>query len=305
MLYHIDRRILAEMASNNTMTVLGFTFDPSDPAVIIEYSLANILANSLIPLPLAGSMTAIGTLLFGMLSGMVINTVTAVIGAEISLLFVRHACRPCLERRLGRFHAKYKALDAALTSQGAQIALLIRLAPVAPMVLTNILLSLTSISQFTYLWTCAIGIVPANLPYAYAAQVGVSIANEFPPKDPFMLIMTVVGLIASIAIAWKIGVIANRVLRRHGFGDGEGEADQERGIESAADDNDESSAAPTPQRGGGAGGSGGGDVEMTSCGGDGDAPAGAPNSKKGLLSKGGRQDRKFKTLKEEEEDPDL
>ena len=161
MLYHIDRRILAEMASNNTMTVLGFTFDPSDPAVIIEYSLANILANSLIPLPLAGSMTAIGTLLFGMLSGMVINTVTAVIGAEISLLFVRHACRPCLERRLGRFHAKYKALDAALTSQGAQIALLIRLAPVAPMVLTNILLSLTSISQFTYLWTCAIGIVPA------------------------------------------------------------------------------------------------------------------------------------------------
>ena len=99
------------------------------------------------------------------------------------------------------------ALDAALTSQGAQIALLIRLAPVAPMVLTNILLSLTSISQFTYLWTCAIGIVPANLPYAYAAQVGVSIANEFPPKDPFMLIMTVVGLVASIAIAWKIGVM--------------------------------------------------------------------------------------------------
>ena len=69
------------------MTVLGFTFDPNSPAIILEYSIANVIATSVIPLPLAGSMTAIGTLLFGMLSGMVINTVTAVIGAEISLLF--------------------------------------------------------------------------------------------------------------------------------------------------------------------------------------------------------------------------
>ena len=59
----------ANATGGTSMTVLGFTFDPSSPAIIVEYSLANVLACSLIPVPLAGSMTAIGAALFGMLGG--------------------------------------------------------------------------------------------------------------------------------------------------------------------------------------------------------------------------------------------
>jgi len=232
----------ADAGPATSMTVLGFTFDPHSHAVIVQYSLANIIATSLIPLPICGALAAIGAVLFDLVPGMCLNVATSIVGGWISLFFVRYACRPCLERRLGRWHAKYKALDAALTAQGAQIALLIRLAPVAPMVLTNVLLSLTSIDLFTYTWTCSIGLFPANLPYAYAAVSVKAIANEFPPRDPLMLTMTVVGFVASVAIAWKLGVIAKRVLSRHGFGDDDddGRADKgDGGIESAADDETE------------------------------------------------------------------
>ena len=63
---------------------------------------------------------------------------------------------------------------------------------------------LTSISTWTYLWTCAIGLIPSNLPYAYGAQLGASLASEFPPSDPVMLTMTILGFVASVAIAWKV-----------------------------------------------------------------------------------------------------
>ena len=82
--------------------------------------------------------------------------------------------------------------------------------------MSNILLSLTSIRQRTYVWTTFVGTIPSNLPFAYAAQLGLSLANEFPPKDPVVLTMTIVGFIASALVAWKIGRIARRTLRKHG-----------------------------------------------------------------------------------------
>lgn len=204
---------------SNCTAVAGIEFCPNSPAVFIEYSVVNVICTSIIPVPLAGPLAAVGTLLFGLWLGLVVNVLTSTAGAWIGLVCVRYACRPCCMRMIGRYEKRWRALDAALTAQGWQIALLIRVAPISPMVLTNILLSLTSIPLHTYLWTCFLGIFPANLPYAYAAQAGVALSEGFPPKDPVMLIITIVGLLASLAIAWKIGVIAKRLLKRHGITD--------------------------------------------------------------------------------------
>lgn len=189
---------------NANMTFLGLSLDPSDPWVIFEFSLINILVTSVVPVPIAGPVTAAGALLFGLVAGMALSVVTALIGAYIGLVATRTACRPCFMHLLGRYRKHWVAIDTALAEQGSQIALLIRVAPVAPMVLTNILLGLTSISTWTYLWTCAIGLIPSNLPYAYGAQLGASLASEFPPSDPVMLTMTILGFVASVAIAWKV-----------------------------------------------------------------------------------------------------
>lgn len=204
--------------TSDCTSVAGIEFCRNSPAVFIEYSVVNIVGTSIIPVPLAGPLAGVATLLFGLWIGLVVNVVTSTVGAWLGLLCVRHACRPCCMRMLGRYEKRWQALDAALTAQGWQIALLIRIAPISPMVMTNILLSLTSIPLHTYLWTCFVGIFPANLPYAYAAQAGLALSEGFPPKDPVMLVITIIGLIASLAIAWKIGVIAKRLLKRHGIG---------------------------------------------------------------------------------------
>jgi len=208
--------------SNSTAGLSVFGFDltalPGGPlAVALEYSLINVIVCSVIPLPFAGPLVAAGALLFGLVRGMTLNVLSSVVAAYISLLLTRGICRPCLLRMIGaKGRARWEALDAAITSDGPMLALLIRLSPLSPMVITNILLSLTSLSQGHYLWTTAIGIVPGNLPYAYAAEVGATLADAG-HQDPAMLAITVIGLVASVLIAVKVASIARTALRKHGL----------------------------------------------------------------------------------------
>ena len=217
---NLDDEILDDLDGLPSFLSLDRDADPL--LIFLEYSAINTVVCSVIPLPLAGTMVAVGALIYGVPLGLLLNTVSSTFGAWLGLMVARHACRPCLMRMLGRYKRKWEALDYAIVQEGWQIALLIRLAPVAPLVLSNVLLAMTSISPWTYIWTSAVGFVPANLPFAYAAQLGKSMAQEFPPKDPVLLTMSILGLVASVAIAWKIGRIATRVLSKHGLGGGGG-----------------------------------------------------------------------------------
>jgi len=183
----------------------------------VEYSLINVVVCSVIPLPLAGPLVAAGTLLFGLVPGMALNMLSSVVAAYISLLLTRSICRPFLLRMIGeRGRARWQALDTAIISDGPMLALLIRISPLSPMVLTNVLLSLTSLSHFHYLWTTAIGIVPGNLPYAYAAEVGLTLTDT-DHQDPVMITLTIVGLAASVGIAIKVALLARTAMRKHGL----------------------------------------------------------------------------------------
>ena len=212
---HAHLRALEHLAQANS-TVLGLSFNSGDVARDATlYSVVNVAVSSVIPLPLAGPLIAISVLVFGW-AGYALNLLTSTVGAYITLLLARSYCRPCFLRLLGQRAAKWRALDAAIVADGPMLALLIRCSPLFPLVVTNALLSLTSVSHFTYVWTTLVSLVPANLPYAYAAQVGLDLAQEFPPKDPLVLAFSLFGLLASIAIALKVGSIASRALRRHG-----------------------------------------------------------------------------------------
>jgi len=197
--------------------VLGVRFRrPSLLLTVIGYSLVNVIATSVIPMPIATSLVPLATILFGFLSGMIINVSSTCVGAYLGLLLVRYACRPCFVRALGRHQQRWRALDKALAADGWQISLLIRCSPVSPVVITNILLSLTSISQLSYTWTVFVGEVVTSFPYAYATHIGATlVSSEQRVQDPLMLFVSFVGLAASVAIAWKVGVVAKAVLQEH------------------------------------------------------------------------------------------
>ena len=168
--------------TSDCTSVAGIEFCRNSPSVFIEYSVVNIVGTSIIPVPLAGPLAGVATLLFGLWIGLIVNVVTSTVGAWLGLLCVRHACRPCCMRMLGRYEKRWQALDAALTAQGWQIALLIRIAPISPMVMTNILLSLRD-SSAHLLVDLLRGHLPGESPVCLRCPSGPRPLGGIPAED--------------------------------------------------------------------------------------------------------------------------
>ena len=161
----------------------------------------------------ARSLVPLSTILFGFLPGMLVNVSTTCVGAWLGLLLIRYACRPCFIRALGKHERKWQALDRAVAADGWQISLLIRCSTASPLVITTALFALTSISQFTFLWTLYIGEIVTSLPYAYATHIGEQLVDKQQRhQDPMLLVLSFVGLGASVVVAWKVSLLAKSVL---------------------------------------------------------------------------------------------
>ena len=193
------------------VAVMGLRFRrPSLLVMIVGYALVNMVTTSVCPLPIATSLVPLSTVLFGFLAGMIINVTSTCAGAYCGLLLVRYACRPRFVRALGKYQSKWAALDRMVAAEGWQISLLIRCSPASPLVITNTLLALTSISQFSFLWTVLVGEIVTSFPFAYATYVGEQLVDG--QKSPMLLVSSFIGLGASIAVTWKVSLLAKSVL---------------------------------------------------------------------------------------------
>lgn len=57
-----------------------------------------------------------------------------------------------------------------------------------------------------------------TFPYAYGTHLGIALtSSDRNKRDPLMLAVSFVGVASSIAIAWKVGVIAKTMLRERAF----------------------------------------------------------------------------------------
>jgi len=193
----------------------GIGWDTTDPYTLVSYSVLNVLIHSVMPLPITSVFWVGAVVLYGPLYGFLVAVLTSTIGCYIGFLIARCA-RPFFLRVLGEHSDVWRSVERALARDGWKIPLLLRSTPVMPVVLTNFLLALTSVDDFTYVWTVTVGMIPSGLPYAYAAVVGEKVLHEWPPTDGVMLTVSAIGLVATVLVVWKIGAIAADALERAG-----------------------------------------------------------------------------------------
>jgi len=89
------------------------------------------------------------------------------LGAIGSFLFARYSAGRDLQRK----HAtRLAGFNKSLKQDGHWYLLSIRLIPVVPFTLMNILSGLTKIDLFTFTWTTFVGIIPGTFIYIYAGS---------------------------------------------------------------------------------------------------------------------------------------
>jgi uncharacterized membrane protein YdjX (TVP38/TMEM64 family) len=123
-----------------------------------------------LPLPGAEVLTIVAGALFGLVEGTVLVSFASSIGATLAFLLSRWWLRDMMRRR---FADKMSVLSRGLEEEGAFYLFALRLIPIMPFFLVNMLMGLTGLRAHTFFWMSQIGMLPATIAYVNAGlQLG-------------------------------------------------------------------------------------------------------------------------------------
>ena len=116
-------------------------------------------------IPGAAIMTLIAGALFGVLVGTIIVSFASTIGATLAFLSARFVLRDWVQ---GKFGERLRAIDEGLEKDGAFYLFTLRLIPVFPFFVINLLMGLTRIKTRTFFWVSQLGMLPATIVFVNA-----------------------------------------------------------------------------------------------------------------------------------------
>ena len=117
--------------------------------------------------PGATLLTLVGGALFGVLWGTVLVSFASTFGATLAFLVSRYLLRDWVRDRFGD---RLQAIHQGMERDGPFYLFSLRLVPVFPFFLVNLLMGLTSVRSWTFYWVSQLGMLPATLVYVNAGR---------------------------------------------------------------------------------------------------------------------------------------
>ncbi|MEW6086888.1 MAG: TVP38/TMEM64 family protein [bacterium] len=175
---------------------------------VLLYFCVYILVVSL-SIPGAAVLSLAGGYLFGTIPGAVYVNFGATIGSGIVFLLCRYLLGEWIQER---YKDKLARFNDEINKNGQNYLLTLRLIPVFPFFLINILASLTTVPFTTFIWTTSAGILPASLVYTFAGSQLNNISSLRDILSPKILLsFLLLAFIAFIPVIWnKIKYRGNR-----------------------------------------------------------------------------------------------
>jgi uncharacterized membrane protein YdjX (TVP38/TMEM64 family) len=128
------------------------------------YALAYIAVTGL-SLPGATILTLAGGVIFGLLWGTLIVSFASSIGATLAFLAARFLFRDAVNARFGH---QLKQIDAGIARDGAFYLFTLRLVPLIPFFVINLVMGLTVLKTRTFYWVSQIGMLAGTLVFVNA-----------------------------------------------------------------------------------------------------------------------------------------
>ena len=132
--------------------------------VAAVYFLIYVLATAL-SIPGAVIITLAGGAIFGLWQGLLIVSFASTVGATLAFLASRFLLRDWVEARFGQ---RLADINAGVNREGGFYLFTLRLIPVVPFFLINLLMGLTRMKVWTYYWVSQIGMLAGTAVYVNA-----------------------------------------------------------------------------------------------------------------------------------------
>ncbi|NOH58137.1 SidA/IucD/PvdA family monooxygenase [Alteromonas sp. 07-89-2] len=136
-----------------------------NPVLSIGVFFAIYVAVTALSLPGAAILTLAAGALFGLVQGLVVVSFASSVGATLAFLVSRFILRDTVRNK---FKEKLKKIDEGVEKQGAFYLFTLRLVPVFPFFLINLLMGLTSLKTWTFYWVSQVGMLAGTAVYVNA-----------------------------------------------------------------------------------------------------------------------------------------
>ncbi len=198
-LFDLNRYLTLEAVKANRDRLLALTGDHHTAAVagfVVAYAMVTGLS-----LPGATILTLVGGFLFGSLLGTVLVNLGATSGATLAFLTARYLLRGWVEEQFGQ---KLGPIQEGFAKNAFSYLVMLRLVPLFPFFLVNLLSGLTRVRLSTYVFATALGIIPGSFVYAYAGrQLGTINSLKEIASPHVILAFTLLGLLALVPILYR------------------------------------------------------------------------------------------------------
>lgn len=154
-----------------------------------------------VSLPGAVFMTLAGGFLFGSVLGTVYVNLGATTGSTLAFLAARYLLRDWVEAKFG---SRIGAIQDGFSKNAFSYLMTLRLIPLFPFFLVNLVSGLTRVKLATYVAATAIGIIPGSFVYAYAGrQLGTINSLKEIASPNVLLAFTLLGLLALVPVFYR------------------------------------------------------------------------------------------------------
>jgi len=122
---------------------------------------------SALSIPGAAILTLLGGALFSLWEGVLLVSFASTLGATLAMLASRYLLRDGVQRR---FTLQMKTVNAGMARDGAGYLFALRLMPMFPFFLVNLLMGLTRITVRRYWWVSQVAMLPATVVFLNAGR---------------------------------------------------------------------------------------------------------------------------------------
>ncbi|WP_288107537.1 bifunctional TVP38/TMEM64 family protein/FAD-dependent oxidoreductase, partial [Limnobacter sp.] len=173
------------------------TLNATQPWLVVAIFSAIYIVLTAVSFPGAAVMTLGAGALFGVVGGTIVVSFASTIGATLAFLASRYLLRDYVESKFG---SRLKAFNTGIEKEGAFYLFTLRLAPVVPFFVINLLMGLTAIKTRTYYRVSQLGMLAGTAVYVNAGTQLAKISSLKGILSPGLLIsFTLLGLFPLIA----------------------------------------------------------------------------------------------------------
>ena len=178
---------------SNRARLLAFT-EANYPVAVAMFVLDYCVVVGL-TLPGGAIMTLAGGFLFGSLLGTLYVNVGATVGATLAFL---------VEWVEQKFGSRLDAIQQGFSRNAFSYLMTLRLIPLFPFFLVNMVSGLTRVNVGTYMAATSLGIIPGSFVFAYAGrQLGTISSLKEIASPNVLLAFTLLGLLALVPILYR------------------------------------------------------------------------------------------------------